>query len=128
MSEDLNQSNSFNENDSDNDSEPAVQHQMNPRYVFNRIVPTDVPYLHFLIVKFRVEAKINSLCMRTGLVMKQVFFYYYFHPEILKLLFNSCADRWPFLTNSFLGNSYSKQVSSRAGFLSVRHRIYPCLR
>lgn len=47
MSDDLNQSNSFHE--SDNDSEPAVQHQMNPR----------------------VEAKITALCMRTGLIMKQ---------------------------------------------------------
>ena len=48
MSEDRDQSSSLIE--SDNDSEPAVQHQMNPR----------------------VEAKINALCAQTGLIMKQV--------------------------------------------------------
>jgi len=47
MSEDRDQSSSLIE--SDNDSEPAVQHQMNPR----------------------VEAKINALCAQTGLIMKQ---------------------------------------------------------
>ena len=49
MSEEQDQNNSLID-ESDNDSEPAVHHQMNPR----------------------VEAKINALCAQTGLIMKQV--------------------------------------------------------
>ena len=49
MSEEQDQNNSLID-ESDNDSEPAVHHQMNPR----------------------VEAKINALCQQTGLIMKQV--------------------------------------------------------
>ena len=49
MSEEQDQNKSLID-ESDNDSEPAVHHQMNPR----------------------VEAKINALCQQTGLVMKQV--------------------------------------------------------
>jgi len=48
MSEEQDQNNSLID-ESDNDSEPAVHHQMNPR----------------------VEAKINALCAQTGLIMKQ---------------------------------------------------------
>jgi len=48
MSEEQDQNNSLID-ESDNDSEPAVHHQMNPR----------------------VEAKINALCQQTGLIMKQ---------------------------------------------------------
>ena len=51
MSEEQDQNNSLID-ESDNDSEPAVHHQMNPR----------------------VEAKINALCQQTGLIMKQVNF------------------------------------------------------